>query len=549
MPRRTPPHILRALGPLALALSVASCSGSVGQDRPDVLLISLDSVRADFLDFADPETAPHLHELAQRGMVFTEAVSGTSWTLPSHAQMFTGMPPALHCLQEGDLTLDPMIPVLPELLSEAGYQTAGFYTCWYLAKEYGFGRGFDHYRNSMRGGEHLEKALADAVAEDSEMGDKRLEFRRWSGLEVFVSSPTVAENATAALAQMEEDEPAFVFAHFFDPHYDYIPPQPYDTKFDPDYTGSMTGKGFWDNPAIWDQRKDPRRQISDRDLDHIRALYRGEIAWTDRNIGLLLDALRERGRLDDTLIIVTADHGEEFFEHGNRGHRQNLFDETLRVPLLIVPPGGLSSPERRDEQVSLSDLLPTVLDYVGVETRATWHGRTLRPALEGQTLPTRALVATLVVPLVEQDRSTGRAMWDALRTPEEKLIRLWAQTEGSGKPTLRTFLYYDLQEDPGEERPVRKMSDPRVRRMWKALEHELDVIRLKHRTSPRTPPGELMTQVYEIVSDDLAHLGYAGLEGQEGDVDPAQRLGATPIPPSRIGADPNRRGKAPAEAE
>ena len=537
----------KVLPALALCALTAACANEAPDDRPDVLLISLDSVRADFLDFADPETAPNLYALAQRGVVFDQAISGTSWTLPSHAQMFTGMPPVLHCLQEGDLSLDPAIPVLPELLSEAGYQTAGFYTCWYLAAEFGFGRGFQHYANSMRGGEHLERALAEALADEDQLGDRRMEFRRFTGTEVFVSSPVVTENATAALEETTTDDPLFVFAHFFDPHFDYIPPQPYDTKFDPDYSGTMTGVSFWDNPRIYDEQKDPKRQISDRDLEHVRALYRGEIAWTDAAIGKLLANLEARGRLDDTLIIVTADHGEEFFEHGNRGHRQTLYDESIRVPLLIVPPKGAGAPpsRRRAEQVSLSDLLPTILDYTGVEAEPTWHGRSLRAAVAGGPATSRPLVASLVVPLHEGGQAAGRGMLDAIRTPDEKLVRFWTQSADQEAPSFRTLYYYDLREDPLEQAAVRTLKDPRVRKAWKALEDELDVVRQKHRAGDRTSPAELLTEVYAIVSDDLAKLGYAGLEGGGHTGDPTKRLGSTPIPPSRIGAGAKREEAEP----
>jgi arylsulfatase A-like enzyme len=521
---------------LALSLLVTSCGESPRDERPDVLLISLDSVRADFLDFADPESAPNLCELAKRGTVFTQAISGTSWTLPAHAQMFTGMPPALHCLQSGDLRLDPEIPVMPELLAEAGYQTAGFYTCWYLAAEYGFGRGFQHYGNSMQGGAYMAQALSDAVAAEGDMDARRLAFRRWTGAESSVTSPTVVENATEVLESMDGDEPAFLFAHFFDPHFDYVPPPPYNEQFDPGYQGTMRGVNFWENPDVYDANQSPARQISERDLDHIRALYRGEIAWTDAAIGKLLAALEKRGKLENTLIIVTADHGEEFFEHDNRGHRQSLFDEVIRVPLLIVPPGKLGNrhARHRDEQVSLSDLLPTVLDYAGVQARSSWHGRSLRPAVENGAATSRPLVSNLVMPLLDGGTRSGRSMWDALRTPEEKLIRFWTQMDDAAEPTLRTLYYYDLVADPAELQPIRTMQDPRVRRAWKDLERELDVIRLEHREAERTPPAQLTTEVYSIVSDDLAHLGYAGMESERGTVDPAVRLGAAPLPPSRL---------------
>ena len=529
------PQLSHATLALSLTLPLISCSKGSGVDAPDILLISLDSVRADVLTFADEQTAPHLTELARRGTIFTQAISGTSWTLPSHLQMFSGLPPVLHGVQEGDLRLDPLLPTLPKTLKAAGYQTAGFFTCWYLAGEYGFADGFDLYANSMKGGEHLDKALAEAIASESSIEQRRHEFRSWQTTDQYVNSPIVVENAARALDEMSTAEPAFLFAHFFDPHFDYIPPAPFDTRFDPEYAGTMTGLGFWENKAIYDESKKPARQISDADLDHIRALYRAEIAWTDDAIGKLLARLEERGKLDNTLIIVTADHGEEFFEHGNRGHRRTLYDEVLRVPLLIVPPRGSSAAidARRDEQVSLSDLFPTVLDYAGVEGAQFSYGRSLRPSIEGGPSRSGSLVSSLVVPVEDPRRGIGRGMWDSVRTPSEKLIRYWVRFDEDAKAEMRSFEYYDLVTDPGERRPIRTFKDKRVRDAWKRLEQEMEVIRLAYRTSPHSPAQELLTEIHSITVDDLADLGYAA-QPDSAPADLSRRLGFTPLPPASI---------------
>lgn len=520
---------------LAALLMLAACSSEERSDRPDVVLISLDSVRADALTFLDAETSPHLAQLAERGTIFTQAISGTSWTLPSHLQMFTGLPPVLHGVQEDDLRLDPRLATLPELLRENDYQSAGFFTCWYLHGEYGFEDGFDLYANSMQGGENLDRALDEAMASDSSLEERRREFRRWKTTNQFVNSPVVVENATRALDEVARDEPLFLFAHFFDPHFDYIPPAPFGTRYDPDYTGSITGVNYWENKRIWDASKTPPRQINDRDLDHIRALYRGEIAWTDDAIGKLLAKLEERGTLDETLIIVTADHGEEFFEHGDRGHRRTLYDEVLRVPLLIVPPKSSTTQvsRLRDEQVSLSDLLPTILDYGGVGDTVPVYGRSLRPAIEGAALESRPLVSSLVIPLEDKQRGQGRGLYDCLRTSDEKIIRMWTQFEGEPRPSLHSLEFFDLQADPLELSPLRSLDEKRVRQAWMKLEREMDAIRADFAAFERTPARELLTQLQAITGEDLAHLGYASVESDP-TADPNERLGYQPIPPAAI---------------
>ncbi len=527
---------------ISLAATLGGCAEELGPEAPDVILISLDSVRADTLTFLNPASTPNLAKLAERGTVFTQAISGTSWTLPSHLQMFTGLPPALHGVQEDDLRLDPVLPTLPKLLSGDGYQSAGFFTCWYLAGEYGFEDGFDRYLNSMKGGADLDRALAEAMESNASMEQRRRDFRRWKTTDQYINSPVVVANAAKALNEVDDEEPLLLFAHFFDPHFDYIPPAPFGTRFDPDYQGEITGVNYWENERIFDASKSPPRQISDRDLEHIRALYEGEVAWTDAAIGELLATLEERGRLDNTLIIVTADHGEEFFEHGDRGHRRTLYDEVLRVPLLIVPPqaSSLSVAPLYSGQVSLSDLLPTVLDYAGTESASAPYGRSLRPAIEGEGLEERPLISSLVVPVMDKRRGTGRGLYESLRLPSEKLIRFWVQFEGDAQPSMQSYEYFDLVADPGELNPVRTLNDKRVRRAWAKLEQAMNEIRVQYLSTPRTPADRLVTEVHAIAGDDLAHLGYASA-GEEATKDPSNRLGFAPLPPATI--TPNKTSK------
>ena len=532
--RRASVSSLVAAGLVAALLAPLACAPETQAEGPSVLLISLDSVRGDFLTFLDAETAPNLTKLAQRGTIFTQAISGTSWTLPAHLQMFTGMPPMLHGVQESDLRLDPMIPSLPRILRGAGYDCAGYYTCWYLNGEFGFADGFSTYRNSMPGGEYLEKALAEALESDGDINSRRREFEGMDRNAQASSSPTVTENAVGYLESLDPEEPFFLFTHFFDPHFDYVPPAPYHEAFDPDYEGELTGANYWTNTSIWDPDATPQRRVSDRDLDHIRALYRGEIAWTDASIGALLDKLEELGRLDDTLIIVTADHGDEFFEHDNRGHRRTLYDEVVHVPLLVVPPSGRATPTRiSDDQVSLSDILPTILDYANVDLPPTVYGRSLSPQIEGAPNQDRPLVTSLCVPLDDPSKGSGRALLESLRTPEYKLLRWWTQFDGEAAPSMHLVEYFDLTTDPGEQAPLSGLNHPPVRQAWAVLEREMNDIRTRWDARAKTPLDQLSTDIQLIVGDDLAQLGYAS--AGERDATPAlRRLGVAPLPPSTL---------------
>lgn len=505
-----------ALAVALLAWTVACGGGARELERPDVLVISLDSVRADALSFLDEAAAPNLARLARRGTVFTQAISGTSWTLPAHAQLFTGEPPLLSGTQTDTVRIDTLTPTLPQLLRDAGFATAGLYTGWYLDGEYGFGRGFGVYRSAMTPTDELPPDAREAASHRD------------------VTSARVATQVEGLLAGDAGDRPLFLFLHLFDPHYDYIPPPPFDTRFDPDYAGTIDGRDYWSNRRIYDGDKDPARQVSERDLEHVRALYRGEIAWTDQAIGRVLDALERRGRLEHTLIVVAADHGEEFFEHGNRGHRRTLYDEVLRVPLLVVPPGAAArdAPRTCDAQVSLSDVLPTVLDYAGVEAPPSVHGRSLRAGVEGGALPARPVLASLLRMKHLADGTEQPWLVEALRTPQEKLVRTFVFAPG-GRPQLAGVEWYDLAADPGEQHPALDLADARVRAAWATLESESERLRAQWRALPHSPPAARATSVRESFAGDLAALGYAE-GGADGPVEALPGWLLQPLPPMRL---------------
>jgi arylsulfatase A-like enzyme len=489
-------------------LGLAACSER--PRPPDVILISLDSVRADALTFLDEESTPVLAALAKRGTVFTRAVSGSSWTLPAHAQMFTGQPPLLHGVQDDERKIDPLTSTLPECLAERGFATAGFWSGWFLAGPYGFKRGFDRYESALQHELSPEAGVDDAQTADEEA--RRTQFiQRENSSHRQITSERILELATDALEQVDASEPLFLFTHFFDPHYDYVPPAPFDTRFDEDYAGDIDGRDFWANRRIFDASKQPARQINERDLDHVRALYRGELAWTDQVIGKLLEQLQAHGRLDNALIIVTADHGEEFFEHGNRGHRQGLYEEVLRVPLLIVRPSSVvyESPAvpTASALVSLSDLMPTILETVGGSMPASIWGRSLLPHVEGRVPAAdqeRLVVSTLTTRIGDETK-----VMDALHTGADKFIRQVNIPIG-GPPTVESLLWFDLVRDRGEQSPRVRISRPEVAAAWGRLEREMERLRAFHDTLPHSAAEDRQTDVREIFASELEQLGYAG---------------------------------------
>lgn len=398
-----------------------------GMERPDinVLLISLDSLRKDFVSCyghvpihaPEEKTTPHIDRLAAEGVVMEEHYTNTSWTLPSHMTMMTGQPDTVHGVDYQDFALGFSRPTVAAVLQKIGYATAGFYSGPYCHERFGFARGFDEYASAYgheaqqtNAARAAQQRLVDAAVGGGDMNRATELAAELARLDRQIdklshrdhSSEQVTDAALGAIERAEaSDKPWFVFAHYFDPHYDYDPPAAIAERFDPDYDGDIDGKRFISNGKIRRARNPAptyeeglfpagaplttkrNPDLTDRDLEHVLALYEAEIAWTDSQIGRLLDALRERDILDNTLVIVTADHGEEFFEHGGVGHRRTLLEEQLQAPLVMRLPGLLPAGARVRGLGGHEDLFPTILDVLGVPAPQGLLGRSLMPLVTG----------------------------------------------------------------------------------------------------------------------------------------------------------------------
>ncbi len=327
----------------------------------NVILISIDSLRADRVGCYGNthDTTPTLDRLARQGVRFADATSTTSWTLPSHASMLTGRYLMSHGIYADADRLPPSVPTLAEGMKAAGLTTGGIVSMLFLGSQYGFARGFDSYDDRTIPAKNEYDAVHDEPA------------------------PKVVALANKWL-QQHGDHRFFLFLHFWDVHYDYVPPPPYDTMFDPDYSGSITGVNFLQNDKV-------RRGMPKRDLEHLLALYDGEIRWVDDHIAQIVAQVDALGLSDRTAIIVTADHGDEFFEHGNKGHRRTLYREVVHVPLIMKIP-GVAPGSVIDKPVSLADLMPTILEMAGAETPPGVDGVSLVPAILGAHLADHARV-------------------------------------------------------------------------------------------------------------------------------------------------------------
>lgn len=331
----------------------------------NVLLVVLDTVRADRLSLHgyDRDTTPNLKRLAGESTVFAQARAGASWTLPSHATMFTGRwPGELGVERRG--WLDDVAPTLAERLRDAGVDTAGFVANpFFCGRESGLGRGFQVYadypitpgevfRSSALGWllarSWLRLGAAMAARDTSgSMRDVDLDFSR-------KDAATVGREFLGWLDR-RGGRPFFAFLNLFDAHDPYIPPAGFPSCF---ADGSPP-----DTPHLLrDWQRVDKAGLTPRDARHARDAYDDCLVALDAQLGALVEALRSRGVLDRTVLIVTADHGEQFGEHGSFGHGLGLYDEEVRVPLLIRAPGVAPAGRVVAEDVGLRDVAATALD-------------------------------------------------------------------------------------------------------------------------------------------------------------------------------------------
>ncbi len=338
------------------------------QPAPNVLLISIDSLRADHVGCYGykRDTTPTIDALARQGIVFRNTVSTTSWTLPAHMSLFTSMDITVHGVGMEGMSLHRDIGTLAGVFKSNGYRTAAFCSSPFMNPAFGFDRGFDLYRNIDLDDHRFENTTLPP------------EHQR-DAVHADITSPRITELADDWL-EKNSGHPFFLFLHMWDVHYDYIPPAPYDRKFDPDYTGNITGRNYIHNPEI-NPKMDPR------DLDHIIALYDGEIAWVDHHLGLIVEKLKELGIFERTLIVITADHGDEFFEHGGKGHRSTLYDEVVMIPLVIHGPGVERQGGEVSDQASIIDIAPTILNLCGIKIPQWMQGRSLFHDQKNETNP------------------------------------------------------------------------------------------------------------------------------------------------------------------
>ena len=395
---------------------------------PNIVLIAIDTLRSDHLGCYgyQQHTSPNIDALAEEGVVYENCYTAASWTFPSFVSLFTGLLPAAHGCTP-DEAIPARIPLFPEQLAKRGYFCAAVVSNPVLSSKYGFSRGFDEYDDHSVSRE-VELGLLEPGNEHFR-GEVRAS-EMITGAAVTRIARRLLRRATASA------KPFFLFVHYFDPHDSYIPPAPYDLKFDPDYGGAMTGSG------ISRLRGSPP---SGRDLQHLIARYDGEIAYEDSLIGELLQQLDQSSASLNTITVLVSDHGEAFAEHGKLLHGNSPYREEVHVPMIWRWPRVLPKGHRVTPAVSTIDIAVTLRDLLGLEDMGDLQGESLWPALVGRPVRDRRLIVSQT------------AMADA---PDVQPYHL-ALTEGTWRVHVRFDQHpgaegslveaYEISSDPTEQ--------------------------------------------------------------------------------------------------
>lgn len=469
-----------------------SCSKPNAVVAKHVVLISLDTTRADFLGCYDDSRAftPFLDNFAKTCVVFEHAIAPAPTTLASHTSIMTGVHPHTHGVPRNGFVAAPELETLAETLHANGFQTAAFLGSFALASPFGLNQGFDVYDERF----------------DTRLGDHGVDQNQRSAKSVTDS----------AIRWLDETRPehAFLFVHYFDAHAPYAPTPDTDCDIGGDIRldelsklASAQQRRFVDNGPGWEgalttglsreliERADGTPLDGDERASNA---YGGEIRIVDQAIETLVLALRQRGMLDDTLIVVTADHGETFWEHADFfNHGLAVYETTTHVPLLIRGPGV--KPGRISATCSTVDLAPTILDVLELPGSPRHEGVSLIGALHGGAFPTRPVFSEATQPVgprFEVPPWMNARKARCIVSDSMKLVRY---------PYLDFEQLFDLAVDPGERNDLLRGDTSAVASRLAELRAQLDAFD----ASAKPPPPRFARDAANEVKRRLAELGYA----------------------------------------
>lgn len=341
----------------------------------NVLLISIDTCRADKLSCYgfDLETSPNIDSLAENGFVFEYAFSTSNWTRPSMASLFTSVYPGTHQTERLAQRIPDALWCLPERFKNAGYHTAVFSANDNVSPDFGFDQGVDLFYETVKksllqysGLYHKLRKLIPAL------GPVLRRYSKQKMISRQLSPEEALQDRFTKWRQSIGDETFLANIHFNTPHAPYKPPPEYDI--------------FMEDPAIKVKRRSPDRKLklSGPERERFISYYYGEIHYVDFLIGEIIDGLKEADILDKTIIVITSDHGEEFYDHQGWGHSHTLYNELIHVPLIFYIPNSPYPPARIKNHVSIIDVGPTVLSLAGLPGDPFMDGKDLTPLMQGE---------------------------------------------------------------------------------------------------------------------------------------------------------------------
>jgi arylsulfatase A-like enzyme len=457
-------------------------------DAPNVLLVVLDTVRADRLSlYGYPRaTSPNLKRLAERGIRFDEARATAPWTLPSHASMFTGRWP--HELDVNWKTsFRTKFPTVAEYLGSHGYATAGFVAnTQYCSYDAGLDRGFTHFDDYAIDIEHLRPLRTAKLFERAWAGLSQLAIwfsrSRYQALLHWFLAPdrkdagAINREFLRWLSQRQDRRrPFFAFLNYYDAHAPYLPPEGTRFRFGP---GPRTVTDFMVLVEQW--KTLDKLRLSQYFIDLIQDSYENCIAYLDLKLAELFDELEQRGALDRTVVIITADHGEELGDHDLFEHGESLYRPEIRVPLLVLLPSRDHSGRVVGDTVSLRDLPATIADLVGLSAGAPFPGRSLARLWGDSVSVTGAAAAPeplgAIAELAEPNPTNpSRGRSPAARGPLVSLAQyeyVYIRNEGDGQEQL-----FSERDDPLEffNRAKDKAMQPILERLRRRLDQIVEV--------------------------------------------------------------------------
>ena len=480
-PSRRP--LVRRL-PFALVLLLAALLGSAacrgGPAIENVLLISIDTLRADRLGSYghDANTSPTLDDLAAKGVRFSQVITQSPWTTPSHMSLMTSLPPSSHTVNQdfrqflrhqrgkGKFRILPdRVLTLAELFQARGFRTLALTGGGTMEGALGFARGFDEYLTSAR----------------------KLKPETWTQLVGWLSDP--------------DPRPFFLFFHTFEVHAPYLHIEDARPLMSEEQADAL--QAFIDaNPEMTEQQL--KKYLEKEDLFRVEItskLYDSGVRSMDRFLGRLFEELRERGLWDKTMVVVTSDHGEEFADHRPNKfynvHCDTHYDEMVRVPLIFHVPGRWQDGAVIDDQVRLIDVAPTILELAGLPIPSQMRGFSLVPLMENGRWDRRLEAFT--------EAGCIGAEWKTLRSERYKYAAIFDpnlrdRTGISGEPKWQKL--FDLQEDPKEKANLIKVQPELLARMRTRLYQYFQEEALP------VSGGERSLEAGDELADELRALGY-----------------------------------------